>query len=137
MKRGWKAYVWKLLWLVGFIILLNFHFNLGEEIRETASTNFVMTPYLWFNAVMSFVIGLYIALFFVKRWRWNFNLPLYLCVATPCLLIHFSIPILFSASIEGLKLPLWFVSASTSNIVGIVAGISLLLSMFSDSSEII
>lgn len=135
MKRGWTAYVWKLLWLVGFIILLNFHFSLGKEINDTVSTTYEMTPLLWFKTVAPFVIGLYIALVFVKRWAWKFNLPLFLCVALPSLLIHISTSLIYIVPIENITYPLWFASANTSNLIGIVVGISLVLSVFSGSSD--
>ncbi|MEJ9280626.1 hypothetical protein [Ureibacillus thermosphaericus] len=45
MNRGWAKYVWKLLWFVGLIILLNFYFRLGHEIKDVASATFDMTPY--------------------------------------------------------------------------------------------
>lgn len=135
MNRGWAKYVWKLLWFVGFIILLNFYFRLGHEIKDAASATFDMTPYLWFSAIMPFVIGLFIGLVFVKRWTWKFNFSLFLCVAIPSLVLHFSIPLIYIFPIENINLPLWSMSASTSNIMGVVAGIALMLSLFSDSEK--
>lgn len=139
MNRTLLSYGWKVVWLAGFMILANFAFHLEKQVQEATSSTFEMAPLFWFYSIVPLMFGIYASLVLVKKWSVHVNWPLLLCVALPCLLLACSNLILyFFSSFEipvYLHVPHWLLLNSISNLFGMVAGISLVLSLFNDTKK--
>ncbi|TRZ40563.1 hypothetical protein CEQ21_06580 [Niallia circulans] len=142
MKNNWVSYLLKLIWFIGLVALAIIAFNLDNHIQQSASETFNLLPVIWTKLVISIIFGLYISLILVKKWSFKLNFSLLLCVAIPCLILSFAFPILASLSLGG-HLPEILESSSISfelqkifsmNVVGIIAGLSLILSLFNAQS---
>ena len=138
MLNKWSKYIWKLIWLVGLVILVHFGNEVEQIVRNYVSIKFNMQPLFWLHAIVPFILGIYISLLFVERWAFNFNLPLLLCVALPCSIIAFYVPIIHTtmaiiaidSSSFSIPIPLWTMNQTTSSTVSVVAGLTLMFGLF-------
>lgn len=140
-KAKWMNNLWKILWVIGLIILAIVSFNVEEQLRISAQETFNHFLVLWSRPIVSIIFGLYISLLFIKKWSYNINLSLLCCVAIPCMLLTFIYPILITAFyinpsffIDSL-INLWIYKISSYNIFGIVTGFTLMLSLFAQSNK--
>ncbi|MEC1697915.1 hypothetical protein [Schinkia azotoformans] len=139
-KSKWTSYFWKLTWLVGLIVLAIISLNIVNHFKQMANDTFNFIPLLWSNLFISMTFGIYIALIFIKKWSLKFNPALLWCVSIPCILISFCYSILatFSSIFDNLTfsfIPYWLIRISTIEVFGIVAGLTLILSIFSSPSK--
>lgn len=131
-------YFWKILWVVGLIILSIISFNYENQLQQTASETFNSIPVIWSNLFISIIFGLYISLIFVKKWSFNINLSLLWCVTIPCMLISFAYPILATLSsteslpenIASSSISFLLLKIYSSDVFGIITGLTLILSFF-------
>lgn len=143
MKRNnWLSYFWKVLWIIGLILLAKISFNYEIKVKQSADATFDLIPMIWSKVIISIVFGLYLSIIFVKKWSFNINSSLLWCVSIPSLLLTFIYPITATlASFNNLpeviansSILYWLINVtSSSNVFGIVAGLSLILSLFNDS----
>ena len=136
----WVPYLLKILWVVGLIVLAIISYDYEIQISQTASETFNFIPVFWSKPVISILFGLYISLIFVKRWSFRINPSLLWGIAIPCILLTFAFPILVSLSSAGYlsetiasspiasSLP----KVYASNVFGLIAGLSIILSLFHD-----
>lgn len=132
---NWFTYVMKLLWGVGLFVLIFSSSTLGLSVQKKAETTFINEPLFWFDSMVPVVFGLYLSLLFVKRWTVKVHKPLFLCVTIPCLILTLYVPSVytfsFSPSVEDfLPNPFWLLSKDSFRIIPIVAGLTLLPSLF-------
>lgn len=144
MREG-ISYFKKTIWVIGFIILVNLSLDFSTQLRETANAEFNPVPVLWFDVIAPILLGIYIAILLVKKWSININHALLWCVAAPCLLLLLTYPTLATLSTYEI-LPesfsyeftinwLFKATVSTPIVFGIVAGMTLTLSLFSNHSN--
>ncbi|MDF2902990.1 MAG: hypothetical protein K0S25_628 [Bacillus sp. (in: firmicutes)] len=137
-KSKWSSYFWKILWVGGFIIFVEISSDLNSQIQLTANETYNLLPVLWFNLFSSIAFGLYISILFVKKWSFKINFPLLLCVSIPCILLSFAYPILATLSsfeslpenIANSTISFWLLKIFSSDVVGIIAGLTIILSVF-------
>ena len=141
MKNSkWTSYFWKIFWVVGLIIMAIISSNIVNHFKQVASETFNLFPFLWSSLLVSIIFGIYIALIFVKKWSLNLNPTLLWCVTIPCTLISFFYPILatLGSKFENLTfsfIPYWLIRISTLEVFGIIAGLTLILSIFDTQSK--
>lgn len=142
IRNNWLSYFWKILWIIGLIILARISFIYEIQVKQSANETFSLIPLIWFKVIISIVFGLYVSLIFVKKWSFNINPSLIWCVSIPSLLLSFIYPIVATlASFNNLpeviansSILYWLINVtSSSNVFGIVAGLSLILSLFNNS----
>ncbi|MFP3919809.1 hypothetical protein U5N28_18550 [Lysinibacillus telephonicus] len=133
-KYKWSTYLWKLLWVVGLIILSLIILNFENQVRNFVDATLYFSLIFWFNLISSILFGIYISLIFVKTWSLNINTTLLWGVSIPCILISFFYPIMLTLGKAGV--PNWIIQISTSEVLGIVSGMTLILSFFSNQSKI-
>ena len=144
MRKG-ISYFKKIIWVIGFIILVNLSLDFSNQLRKTANAEFNPVPVLWFDVIAPILLGIYIAILLVKKWSININHALLWCVAAPCLLLLLTYPTLATLSTYEI-LPesfsyeftinwLFKATVSTPIVFGIVAGMTLTLSLFSNHSN--
>lgn len=137
-KSNWLSYFLKILWVVGLIILVIISFNYENQIKQNASETFNLIPVILSKIIISIIFGLYISLVFVKKWSFSINLSLLWCVAIPCMLLSFANPILSTLSsfdslpenIGSSPIFFWVLAISSSDMFGIIAGLTIILSLF-------
>ncbi|MFJ7730806.1 hypothetical protein ACIQXF_02815 [Lysinibacillus sp. NPDC097231] len=123
--------MWKLIWVIGLFLLTIISYDIKYQIKVISATNIV--PVFWANFIILFMWGVYLSLIFIKKWTIKINLPLLICVFIPCFLFSLYVPL---ATFLPLSLPIggiWFNKALSSNFIGIVAGLTFMLSIFNDS----
>lgn len=145
MGKG-SIYFKKIIWAVGLVILVNLSLDFRIQIQQTAQENFNAVPLFWFDVINSILFGLYISLLLVKKWSIKINHSLLWCVAVPCLLLLLIYPTLSTlASYELLPesfsytfISTWLfkTAMSTPIVVGIVAGMTMTLSLFNNHSNV-
>ncbi|MEK5333164.1 MULTISPECIES: hypothetical protein [unclassified Lysinibacillus] len=131
MKK-WSPYLWKLFWVIGLFLLTIISYEIKNEIKVMSDSTFSIAPVFWTNFITLFMWGVYLSLLFIKKWTININLPLLICVFTPCFLISIFLPI---ATILPLALPIggvWFSKVISSYFIEIVAGLTFMLSIFNN-----
>ncbi|WP_299514534.1 hypothetical protein [uncultured Rummeliibacillus sp.] len=142
IRNKWLSYFWKILWIIGLIILARLSFSYEIQSKQSADATFNLIPLIWFKVIISILFGLYLSLILVKKWSFKINPSLIWCVSIPSLLLSFTYPITATlASFNNLpeviansSILYWLINVrSSSNIFGIVAGLSLILSLFNDS----
>lgn len=144
LKSNGSSYFWKILWIVGLILLAKFNFSFEMQAKQSASESFHYLPVIWANAISSLLFGLYISLIFVKKWSFHLNPSLLWCVTIPSLFLSLVAPLFATLSsfkvlpdnIAGSSIFYWLINVTSStNIFGIVAGLSIILSFFNDSQS--
>ncbi len=138
-KFNWLTYFWKIIWVVGLIILSNLSIYFDNYAKQIANDTFTFIPLLWTYSIISLIFGIYVSLIFVKKWSFKINHSLLWCVSIPCLLISFCYPIIsILGSIEGVSfsfIPNWLIRITSLEVFGIIAGMTLTLSIFKSKSE--
>ena len=139
------SYFKKIIWVIGLIILVNLNLVFSNQLWETANAEFNPVPVLWFDVISPILLGIYIAILLVKKWSININHALLWCVSAPCLLLLLTYPTLATLSTYEI-LPesfsyeftlTWLFKATISMpiVFGIVGGMTLTLSLFSNHSK--
>ena len=131
-------FVWKILWVVGLIILSIISYNYDIQLKQTASETFNFIPVIWYKQIISIIFGFYLSFILVKKWSLNLNPSLLWCVAIPCTLLSFGYPILATlSSIDSLpefiatsSISMWLLKIFSSDAIGIIAGLTIILSFF-------
>ena len=143
MRKNWSTYVWKLLWTVGLIALLIISYNLELKVKNHVATTFRPLPIIWFQFIASFVFGIYLSLLFIKEWLVKWNWALIVCVTFPFLIIACFFPIAITI-IENttldpnnysVPLPYWLLQINNHGIPSIIAGLTLMIGLFSKTSK--
>lgn len=139
MKESiWFSYFLKFIWTVGLIVFAILSIDYEYQLKQTATETFKFIPLIWSKLIISIVFGLYFSLLFVKKWSIRINPSLLWCVAIPCIILSFAFPILVSlssagqlpADIASSPIPSWLQSIYSTNLFGILAGLTLILSFF-------
>lgn len=140
-RNNWLSYFWKVLWIIGLIILARFSFSYEIQIKQSTNETFSLIPLIWFKLIVSIVFGLYLSLIYVKKWTFNINPSLLWCISIPSLLLSFTYPTLAYVKdlpevIANSSILYWLINVtSSSNVFGIVAGLSLIVSLFNSSQS--
>ena len=129
-----SPYLWKLSWVVGLFLLVIISFDIENQIDSYSSSTFDIIPKIWANFFIHFIWGIYLSLIFIKKWNFQVNLPLLVCVFVPCILFSLSFPISALTSLH-ITLGGWTIKVITSGLIEIVAGLSLMLSIFNKKSD--
>lgn len=127
------AFFWKLLWVIGLIILSSLFLYLETQVRNYVDSTYIFSLIFWVNLMNSIILGIYISLIFVKKWSLNINPTLLWGVSFPCLFISIFIPIMITL---GKSIHYWIIQISTFEVFGIVSGMTLILSFFNNQSKI-
>lgn len=141
MRKNWSSYAWKLLWTIGLIALLIISFNLEIKVKNQMATTFNMLPVIWFQFIANVLLGIYLSLLFIKEWSVKRNWSLIVCVTLPFLIISIYSPIAIilvqnlvkDPNNYSVPLPWWLMKSTMHGIPAIVAGLSLMLGLFSKS----
>ncbi|AWE07255.1 hypothetical protein DCE79_07625 [Lysinibacillus sp. 2017] len=123
-------YLWKLAWVVGLLLLTIISFDIDKQIDSFSASSFNISPKFWANFLIHFIWGIYLSLICIKKWTFQINLPLLICVFLPCILFSLIIPISVVTSINVPLGGIWFVKVLASGFIEIVAGFTLMLSIF-------
>jgi hypothetical protein len=129
-----SPYLWKLAWVVGLFLLVIISFDIENQIDSYSSSTFDIIPIIWANFFIHFIWGIYLSLIFIKKWTFQVNLPLLICVFLPCILFSLNFPI---STLTSLHIPLggWTIKVITSGLIEIVAGLTLMLSIFNNKKS--
>ena len=132
-KLGWHLFA-KISWMIGFLLVVFGSTTINNQAKALSSATYNLAPYLWASAITSIIIGAYIALLFLKQVKLQFNTGLFVCITIPCLVLALYYPILaftpaFIENFQFLALP-QLLSLSSETIFGVVAGLTLVLSVF-------
>ncbi|MBD8032973.1 MULTISPECIES: hypothetical protein [Solibacillus] len=139
-------YFKKIIWVIGLIILVKLSFDFKIHLQQTAQMEFNIVPVLWYDVMISLLLGWYISILLVQKWSVNVNHALLWCVAVPCLIILLIYPTVVTLAVNKLIpesfsysfITAWFfkVAMPSPNVVGIVAGMTLAISIFSNDSKV-
>ncbi|HWL24308.1 MAG TPA: hypothetical protein VNR38_11270 [Ureibacillus sp.] len=128
-------YLWRLAWVVGLFILTIISFDIEDQIDSFSTATFNIMPNIWANFLIPFIWGIYLSLILIKKWAFRINLPLFLCVFLPCMLLSLIFPLSFLTSFHfpiGLG---WIIKIMSSGLIEIVAGLTLMLSIFNSNNN--
>lgn len=127
-------YLWKLAWVVGLFLLVMISFDIENQIDSYSNANYDIIPKIWANFFIHFIWGLYLSLIFIKEWNFKVNRPLLICVFLPCILFSLNFPM---SVLTSLYIPLgnWTIKVITSGLIEIVAGLTLMLSIFDNKKS--
>lgn len=142
-KSNWVSYFKKLVWVIGLIILIIISFKYENQIQQTANEQFNFPPVIWTKLIISLLFGLYISLVLVKSWSISINSSLLWCVAVPCLVVTISFPILVTLAaadhlpdmISGSPILIDLQKIYSTNILGITAGLTMMISLFNNQQK--
>lgn len=137
------SFLWKFLWVIGLFLIGIISFNYEYQLQQTAVETYNFIPVIWFKLFSSVLLGIYISLAFVRSWSLSINQSLLWCVTLPCLIISLAYPalaMLLSINYTPAFIISSYVSTGLekihySNIFGIVTGISIVLSLFSNQNN--
>ncbi|MGE8205898.1 hypothetical protein ACQKP0_15190 [Heyndrickxia sp. NPDC080065] len=137
-----SSFVFKLIWVVGLIGLLIIGHYFEQIIKQNIQASFNFLPQIWFNTTLPFLFGVYISILLVKSWSIKVNIPLFLCVTVPCLLISFYTPFVYTlaftttvSSFFNIPVLVWLLDINSYGIASIVAGLTLSMSLFGADRE--
>lgn len=139
----WSSYCRKILWVIGLVALSFISFNYKNQIQQTASETFNVIPIIWSNSLTSILFGIYLSLILVKKWSLNINRSLLWCVSIPCMLLSLALPIFATLStfeylpenISSSSFSFWLIKISSTDLFGIIAGLTIILSFFNAHSN--
>jgi hypothetical protein len=128
----------KLLWVIGLLALLLVAFHYQQMIKQDFEATFNPLSTYWFHSIVPFLFGLYSSLLLIKRKTFNINLPLLLCVTCPLLILAFYSPVTYTIFLNiapnpssfSVPIPFWLFKLNSFEIVPIVAGLTLSVSLF-------
>lgn len=129
-----SPFLWKLSWVVGLFLLVIISFDIENQINSYSVSTFDIIPKIWANFFIHIIWGIYLSLIFIKKWTFQVNLPLLICVFLPCILFSLNFPI---SALTSLYIPLggWTIKVITSGLIEIVAGLTLMLSIFNNKKR--
>lgn len=134
MSHKWSTFVF---WVLGLIALVVTKSYFEKSIKQFADDMISPLPEIWFNTTVPFLFALYFSLLFVKKWSFEMNAPIFLCVSVPCLILSFYAPIVYTfvsitstSSSYSVPIPSWMLSLNSDGIVSIVAGLTLIMALF-------
>lgn len=138
-----RPYQWKLLWVVGLVILSILCFELQEHTQKISQDTYQVTPLIWINVLIQIVFGLYFSLLFVRSWSIKYQPTLLFCVALPCLVLALSFPVdaTFSsvnhilATVFTPSIYQWLLKLYAMNAFGFIGSLTLVLSIFGGSQS--
>lgn len=144
MRKNWSPYVWKLLWTIGLIVLLMISYNLELKVKTHVATSFHMLPIIWFQFIANLVLGVYLSLLFIKKWSFNRNWSLLVCVTLPSLFFACYYPIVISiienttADPSNYSVPFLYpvLQMNFNGIPAIISGLTLMIGLFSTSPKV-
>ncbi|KGR79023.1 hypothetical protein [Ureibacillus manganicus] len=124
-------YLWKLAWVVGLFLLIIIGFDIEKQIQSYSASTFNIAPNIWGFFIIHFIWGIYLSLILIKKWTFQINLPLLICVFLPCVLFSLILPI---SAITSMHFPfgVWFLNVIPSGVIEIVAGLTFMLSIFNN-----
>ena len=125
-------YLWKLAWVVGLLLLTIISFDIEKQIDSFSASSFNITPKYWASFLIHFIWGIYLSLILINNWTFQINRPLLICVFLPCIFFSLIIPISAITSISLSFGGIWFVKVLASRFIEIVAGLTLMLSIFNN-----
>lgn len=129
----------KLIWMIGFLLLVFGSISIKQHFKELASSTFNPSAFVWVSSMIAIVIGGYIALLFIKQAQVKLNRGLFLFVTMPCLLLTLYYPILTIIPSVAEPIPLFmsasFIQFTSQEIFGVVAGLTLVLSLFKQKKD--
>lgn len=142
-KYELSTYIWKVIWLVGLVIFAIISFNYQTRVQQTVDETYNFIPIIWIDLLISFLFGLYVSLLFVKQWSFNVNHSLLLCVSIPCILLSCAYPLLATLSsfnylpetITSSSISSLLLKISSSRVLGVISGLSLVLSIINTQSK--
>ncbi|MEK9197961.1 hypothetical protein [Ureibacillus sp. FSL E2-3493] len=127
MKKS-SIYFWKIIWVIGLLLLTMISFDIENQIKDSSQFNF--TPVYWSKFIIYFIWGMYLSLILIKKRSIKFNFPLFICIFVPCFTFSLIVPISASFSISIPFLGVWFLKVIHSGMIEIVAGLTFMLSIF-------
>ncbi|MEK4486100.1 hypothetical protein MHH81_10990 [Psychrobacillus sp. FSL H8-0484] len=130
MKK-WSTYIWKLIWVIGLFLLTIISYDTKNQIKD--SFTFHSEMIYWTRFIILFIWGIYLSLIFIKKWSFKINLPLLTCIFIPCFFFSLIMPLSATFSISFSTGGMWLVKVLISNLIEIVAGLTFMLSIFSNS----
>ncbi|MCH7323411.1 hypothetical protein LZ480_16165 [Solibacillus sp. MA9] len=129
-----SSVIGKISWMIAFLLVVYGSIIINNQAKAFSSATYNLTPYLCASAITSIIIGSYIALLFLKQLKLQFNTSLFVCVTIPCLVLTLYYPVLVIAQtfLENFQflVPHQLVRLTSENIFGVVAGLTLVLSVF-------
>ena len=128
----------KLLWVMGLLAMILVAFHYQQVIKEDFEATYSPLFTYWFHSVVPFLFGLYSSLLFIKSWSLKIDIPLFLCVTFPLIILSFYSPVTYTIfsnlapnpSSFNVPIPFWLSKISLFEIVPIVAGLTLIVSLF-------
>lgn len=133
----WSTYLLKISWFIGLILISIIIFNYENVVQLKAAETFNVTSMYWLKPVFGLTFGIYISLLLVKNWTLKFNGALFLCVFVPSIIITFAVPLWsfvfkveFPPNDAVIAIFTWLTRIYSANLFGIIAGITLILSIF-------
>lgn len=124
-----------LAWVVGLFLLTIISFDIQKQIDSYSNSMFSVKPSYSAHILIHFIWGIYLSLLFIKKWTIRINLPLLLCVFLPCFLFSLILPISMFTSINFPTGGVWFIKVLSSGLIEIVAGLTLMLSIFDNKKS--
>jgi len=131
-------YLWKLGWVIGLFLLTIISFDIEKQVESFSYSSFNIAPIYWGNFLIHFIWGIYLSLILIKNWTFQINTPLLICVFLPCFIFSLIVPVFLTTSFRYLSLPfggVWFMKVLTSELIEIVAGFTLMLSIFKNKKS--
>lgn len=143
MRHNWSKFALKLIWVIGLFGMVFVGFHYEQIVKHYVETTLNPLPQFWFNSTIPFLFGVYMSILFVKVWSFKINLPLFLCVTIPCLIISFYSPVIYTIvsnttstpSSFSVPIPFWMIKINYFGIAPIVAGLTLIVSLFGDTKQ--
>ena len=130
-----SLYLQKLVWVVGLILLAYLSLFVENYFREIAKDTFNPASLIWSDSIIPFGLGIYLSFLFIKKLSLNVDITLLSIVCIPSFLISFCYPILIMFDNWGISssfIPYWIIRISTMDVFGIIAGLTLMLSIFTN-----
>ncbi|MGA3603088.1 hypothetical protein [Lysinibacillus agricola] len=128
----------KLLWVIGLLALILVASHYQQVIKQDFEATYNPLNTYWFHSIVPFLFGLYSSLLFIKFWSLKIDIPLFLCVTIPLLILSFYIPVTYTIfsniapnpSSFSVPIPFWLFKINSFELVPIVAGLTFIVSLF-------
>ena len=128
----------KLLWVMGLLALMLIAFQYQQIIKQDFEATYNPLSTFWFHSIVPLLFGLYSSLLFIKNWSFKINIPLFLGVTCPLLILSFYSPVTYTIFLNiapdpssfSVPIPFWMFKINSFEIVPIVAGLTLIVSLF-------
>ncbi|WP_346235450.1 hypothetical protein MKY04_04995 [Lysinibacillus telephonicus] len=138
-----KKVMLKIAWLIGLVIFSRIAYQLEFNVQNYSQSIINLTPVIWIKFFTTFLLGCYVAILFVRQWKFHINKFLLLLVSIPCIFISILYPIIISFASVGLlpeflntsRIPMELFKLYSMDIFGFVAGLTFVISLFSSVLE--